>query len=1590
MIPNLNTPQFNPQDVQQTYLIANQLSDVSGWDNLVSQSLGLLYSEWESQVNASIISTVDSINTASTYDSVTTYQNAVYQALVSQEKQALSVWEQAAENSVLSERANFVAGLSNNNLSNTATVASNTNTTTNAQALWQTTFQSNLQNGLSQYQNSLSQLSAEYQNLLLSVQQADTQYQQTMYTIQQNEQNVRVGILAETLQLQQYLHSDLNAATDPAGNKQYMFHQANSDGTVSLNAAGQQLEALVYGVLGLAAPANNAYDESLALNMLADEVAQNLWSDGTSTQNIQKNQFLFHQLNSNGTVTLNTQGQSLETMVYQVLGLTIPANGVWNEASPYNTLQTQLNNPIYPNLSLSQFAGQMQTFLTSEQTYAQSQISLYSGLVSHSYTLPPDVQLMSDYNNGTGQYGQLMRDIANAYNTNGGTDFSGAYADLASALGLGAGLSISSITGADLQASDFNSTSYYVGTLLGFPIGTFSGANLFYSQAGNNFQYFTQTYPVCWGQCIIMSSTAQEQNVEIKNMNYTVHDGNAAADAAIWGSYNTSITNYLNSWTSGVLPAINSWEANVATFQTQYNSWETQKANLLAQAQQNYEQGVSQIQQQESAYLSQMSEYQQVQNAKFASAQTQGASLSSVQTDPAPTTNGASLTSTSNTFNQLASQVPQNVNFDSSNFNQLNALSDQLNTAFGGAQRIALVSAMNNSAYNQSLSAAQTLATSLQNQRSMTDDGYASLLNSLKSQGYSFQYTKGEISGIVNSQGMLLKNTDGTNESMNAFISGASDSASKLGISGSSQNYGYCGQNYANCTQYTTNTYKNVTVNSDGSISVTKSIHDGTVTFNGGDPTKSASFSSNTTDSSFIIPAVGVVKLSEFGVVGGVATASSTTNNPISSSLSRLLSARTMSLSSSAASSSAPLSSSMDFFSNTGWDTSSMNAASGALSQNYQAFSSGLNSLANAAETYTSTLAQIDANGTASADATISQDTSLAQTLLSGGTWQAWASNQVQNAVQGVYASALMNTFNIDPQTASYLAGYKLSHDAAEKAESSMTAVVGKFILSNLALPGIGMFLGNSQGSKLTDDVSGILEKNRILSKSQYNSIVAPDAAKQAFQNYKTQGYEMVVDNYAQSQGKSDDEIKFINGAIGAYETARQANSELAGDGIFHGLDKGINGIFSSINGGTLKIVADVLKHTNIITADQAKSIYKGTDLLQGDVTGSYLDSQKKSLYNYYNSTYQKAIYTSLLGPVADQYGVSAELLGDYAYEQMQQRVERANTRQEKLNQAKQVVELAALAAITIFSLGTSSEVTGPAMAEISAEMESAGVLADSTTAIDAYAEAGIQAEEEAQTMLQVVQGGAALVNAGIDYSSGNKNGVLADIINGAIGMFAPNVGSMFGFLKGGMTLLPEVTWTQGKQTNPLDLPGGTDSKSGWGVAVEIGKAIGDTGVTVGWGPNGSIIGVTPEGSGDTEFPFIVSGNGDVSIGIGFPGPNGSLIPWKGGISINNNGEIELSPIQSAPEESSGGETTKTTNEGSTSGPGDSKTPTTTLKNGSPWPEYGSGGTFGNLNPKNNSIISNPTTPFSPAPIGLIPPLLTTTPSQPSGIYRAL
>ncbi|EQA47330.1 putative large structural protein [Leptospira broomii serovar Hurstbridge str. 5399] len=235
--PNLNAPQFDPNQMATIYSsAASRFSNVADYDNYVLNELQYYKTTYEAALDQEITAFVNSVQTQDSFNSVQDYKNYLQDALKSQEDQALTAFTVAADIQAYAQQDSFLKSIFGADYVQTeqdkagfttqlnTALASNvdlskpvgTQSISEIQTQWNQTYNTNLQNGLAQYEYGLQNMTSNYQALLSQINQTDANYQANLTQINQYKQNIVGQVQSLVSNVQNYLNNENLFWTDPA------------------------------------------------------------------------------------------------------------------------------------------------------------------------------------------------------------------------------------------------------------------------------------------------------------------------------------------------------------------------------------------------------------------------------------------------------------------------------------------------------------------------------------------------------------------------------------------------------------------------------------------------------------------------------------------------------------------------------------------------------------------------------------------------------------------------------------------------------------------------------------------------------------------------------------------------------------------------------------------------------------------------------------------------------------------------------------------------------------------------------------------------------------------------------------------------------------------------------------------------------------------------------------------------------------------------------------------------------------------------------------------------------------------------------
>lgn len=201
IVPQLNAPQFQSQDLQPYFALASGAGNQSTWEAIVADARAVLIANWEAAVDAQINSEVSAVSESDAFNDVNAYRDYLRESLALQKAEAEAQWQLGMAAAIEVERGSYVDVLGRRNReqieSETAESTNDLQQDTSAPAVdqardaWEAQFESQVEDGLAQYQNALAGLFTNYEEISLEIQERDQEFASDQQRIEQYEQLVR-------------------------------------------------------------------------------------------------------------------------------------------------------------------------------------------------------------------------------------------------------------------------------------------------------------------------------------------------------------------------------------------------------------------------------------------------------------------------------------------------------------------------------------------------------------------------------------------------------------------------------------------------------------------------------------------------------------------------------------------------------------------------------------------------------------------------------------------------------------------------------------------------------------------------------------------------------------------------------------------------------------------------------------------------------------------------------------------------------------------------------------------------------------------------------------------------------------------------------------------------------------------------------------------------------------------------------------------------------------------------------------------------------------------------------------------------------
>ncbi len=568
-VPNLNAPAHSAGTLDPVFNIATNSQSAQTWEYVISQGKFTLAAQWEAAVNTEIEGHLSSITQSDHFNSPQEYRDYLRKELLVQKQEAFADWELALDAEIEGERLAFLSDLSDRRLQEAQedsddaidsgrTTATDPNSTSaemeGDREAWDEEFQQSMQSGFAEYQLALGALQQEYTSLLNELALKDAEFQSSLEQIDAYEQRVRDGIQSTVANLESLLQNNGFFYQETCGGP----HGSNCSTDMNqLNAAGTELQNLLASIKQDLA--NDAPLSAIAVQMTdymqrrqAEAAARTTYWNGLI----------------NGTVNYD---QIIDT------GWRLPTNdyyGCTSASCPDRTLPTNQNAFVASIMTLGHVQavsdyhdhGSLSTLRTAFSEFRN--ISSLNGVDIFGATALNPLAHTVYYNlSNTGAYGSSIKkrktaeDILNsqgAYSTEGTSVF---------------------LRSQDIDYSVIKTSN-----------PTQKPGNSITTTSGGN---WTRHIPESYFRIVV---------------NYDWHDPNAENNRDIWSNYNNALSGMLTRWRDELLPAIQNWESQVATYRADYAAWQAEADVQRATAAAAFQGGQADLVQSRNRWLARMEE----------------------------------------------------------------------------------------------------------------------------------------------------------------------------------------------------------------------------------------------------------------------------------------------------------------------------------------------------------------------------------------------------------------------------------------------------------------------------------------------------------------------------------------------------------------------------------------------------------------------------------------------------------------------------------------------------------------------------------------------------------------------------------------------------------------------------------------------------------------------------------------------------------------------------------------------------------------------------------------------------------------------
>ncbi|WP_244247574.1 TIGR04388 family protein [Leptospira yasudae] len=681
-------------------------------------------------------------------------------------------------------------------------------------------------------------------------------------------------------------------------------------------------------------------------------------------------------------------------------------------------------------------------------------------------------------------------------------------------------------------------------------------------------------------------------------LSFTVTNNNAYANVTTYQDLVTQLQSFEYDWQTNVMPSITNWTAQVASYQAQYANWQTQMQTALTNAQNTFNAGVQDIQSQQSAWLAQMGQLQQQATNAFQTAQSalqngQGQGnygqltqqvLAALNKGQMKSNLDGELTVDLSSFKDGFGNILSGLDRDSAdrgipNFSLLDKIGSGMNRITTGISNLSLLSSTNNATMDTILGYMRGVADGMRNEKQFTQNGFNDLVEAsgihTKEVKRGDKYSGESVTYVLNDDGSIRTFTkDGKVQQMT------------LGDWVGER----CGDNLEKCGQFTENKYQSVDVDANGKITAHRRVYNGTSSFCGSDATNSDSYCYGNDDAVVTISAPS----KNIFLLGRGASRLGDVFNDKNVGFNDLV------------------------------ETTFQNVNAYLSSNKHTALLfNDVNNAQMRNDRNASLASQDVGNKVKIANLIVDYAESV---LLGGMSTKAWVTKQSHQAVQDVMATALVHTFDLSPEVASFLAGGLVTREVARHAKDTFEA---QNLGINHAVHELGKALDRT-------DLK-FLALGNLLDSVNFGPNAEKLRAIEDWKDFKYQTYTFGIQQVAKANGMSPEAAAAISQSVVGHLRQQAAKEELgmrSGMYSLNSIGGAVRGIITTVEGYIGEIVGGlVIKGLTHVSKEMGLTSHKYEHALDKSVQERIdilKDRDKKEVIRAVDAT-DKAAYGAVV-----------------------------------------------------------------------------------------------------------------------------------------------------------------------------------------------------------------------------------------------------------------------------------------------------------------------------------------------------------------------